>query len=395
MQLLFLTETIPYPPDSGGRIKTLHTLKMLAGSHRVHCHALVRDVDRMRHASALEALGITVTLHVVPRTPMNMAAAAAVAAATGRPLSVQRHVHRRVLRRLLASVESQHFDAVYCDHLSMFEYGRRLSLPIILDAHNVEYAIVKRHLETIRRRPMRLLYEREWRALERYERTAYKQCRLVFAVSDIDAAALCELGADPTSVVAVPISIDVAGMPTPGPLVRDPNLLFVGGLRWPPNADAVAYLVEEILPLVRRDVPAVTLTIVGEAPASIRTRLSRHAGVRFTGYVNDLAPYFAAGRALVVPIRSGSGMRVKILDGLARGIPVVTTSVGGEGISARCGDEWLVADGATAFANAVVRVLRDDELAGRLRLAGRSFIRRTHDVSVVGAQVLAALRSAG
>ena len=172
MRLLFLTETIPFPLDSGGRIKTFHTLRMLAGKHEVHCHALVRDADRMRHRSRLEALGIKITLHDVPRTPGNVTAGIAAALVTRRPLTVQRHMHRRVLRQIRDAVASQHFDAVYCDHLSMFEYGRRLSLPILLDAHNVEYAIVRRHAATLRRRPIRLLYEREWRALEAYERTA-------------------------------------------------------------------------------------------------------------------------------------------------------------------------------------------------------------------------------
>ena len=395
MRLLFLTETIPFPLDSGGRIKTFHTLRMLAGAHEVHCHALVRDSGRMRHKSRLEALGIRVTLHDVPRTLANVAAGIAAAVVTRRPLTVQRHMHRHILRQLRDEVASQQFDAVYCDHLSMFEYGRRLSLPVLLDAHNVEYAIVRRHAATLGRRPLRLLYEREWRALEAYERSAYRQCRVIFCVSEVDARALCELGANPASVIAVPISVDVSAMPQPTPLVSQPNLLFVGGLRWPPNVDAVVYLVEEVLARVRLGVPDATLTVVGEAPEALRVRLAGHPGVRLVGYVDDLSPWFAASRALVVPIRSGSGMRVKILDGLARAIPVVTTRIGGEGINARDGEEWLVADDAADFADRVVRVLRDDHLAERLRVAGPAFVQRHHDVPVVGALLLEALRLHG
>ncbi|MEQ1907966.1 MAG: glycosyltransferase family 4 protein [Vicinamibacterales bacterium] len=395
MRLLFLTETIPFPLDSGGRIKTFHTLRMLAGAHEVHLHALVRDSDRMRHTSRLEALGIRVTLHDVPRTLGNVAAGIAAALVTRRPVTVQRHMHRRVLRQLRDEVATQHFDAVYCDHLSMFEYGRRLSLPILLDAHNVEYAIVRRHAATLGRRPLRLLYEREWRALEAYERSAYPECRLIFCVSEVDAGVLRALGAVPASVLAVPISVDVSAMPPPTPLVSEPNLLFVGGLRWPPNADAVVYLVEEVLPRVRLAVPDARLTVVGEAPEALRERLAGRPGVRLVGYVDDLSPWFAASRALVVPIRSGSGMRVKILDGLARAIPIVTTRIGGEGINARDGEEWLVADSAADFAERVVRVLRDDRLAERLRAAGRAFVQRHHDVPVVRARLLEALRSDG
>ena len=395
MRLLFLTETIPFPLDSGGRIKTFHTLRMLAGTHEVHCHALVRDHGRMRHRSRLEALGIRVTLHDVPRTLGNVSVGIAAALVTRRPFTVQRHLHRRVLRHLRDEVASQPFDAVYCDHLSMFEYGRRLSLPILLDAHNVEYAIVRRHAATLGCRPIRLLYEREWRALERYECAAYPQSRQIFCVSEIDAGALRALGANPASVFSVPISVDVSAMPPPTPLVSEPNLLFVGGLRWPPNADAVVHLVEDVLPRVRLTVPDATLTIIGEAPEALRVRLAGHPGVRLVGYVDDLSPWFAASRALVVPIRSGSGMRVKILDGLARAIPVVTTRIGGEGINARDGEEWLVADHPADFADCVVRVLRDDRLAERLRVAGRAFVQRHHDIPVVSALLLEALSPAG
>lgn len=393
MRLLFLTETIPYPLDSGGRIKTFHTLRMLAGEHEVHCHALVRDADRMRHRESLETLGIAVALHHVPRTLGNTAVGALAALATRRPFTVQRHLHWQVLRTLRAVVRTGGFDAVYCDHLSMFEYGRRLGLPILLDAHNVEWAIVRRHAETLGRRPLRLLYEREWRALERYERAAYPRCQMVFCVSDVDASTIRSMGAGLAAVVAVPISVDVAGMPEPTPLVSKPNLLFVGGLRWPPNAEAVAYFVEEILPRVRRTIPEATLTVVGEAPDALRSRVSRDAGVRFAGYVEDLSPWFAASRALVVPIRSGSGMRVKILDGLARGLPVVTTPIGGEGIEARDGEHWLVADGPDAFAASVVRVVSDDALADRLRTSGRRFVQQHHDVPVVGARLREALNA--
>lgn len=393
MRLLFLTETIPFPLDSGGRIKTFHTLRMLAAEHEVHCHALVRDSDRMRHKATLDALGINVTLHDIPRTLVNTSAAAGAALITRRPFTVQRHIHRRVLRQVQDEVASRQFDAVYCDHLSMFEYGRRLGLPVLLDAHNVEYAIFRRHAATLGSRPARLLYEREWRALEAYERSAYKHCRLIFSVSDVDAEEIRALGAAPNAVIPVPISVDVSGMPPPTPLISSPNLLFVGGLRWPPNADAVVHLVEDVLPRVRRLVPDATLTVVGEAPEALRLRLAGHEGVRLAGYVDDLTPSFAASRVLVVPIRSGSGMRVKILDGLARAMPIVTTRVGGEGINARDGEEWLVADDPSDFADCVVRVLRDDRLAQRLREGGRAFVQRHHDVPVIGALLLDALRS--
>jgi len=166
-------------------------------------------------------------------------------------------------------------------------------------------------------------------------------------------------------------------------------LLFVGGLHWPPNADAVGYFIDEILPIVRSRLPNTHLTVVGRTDAQHRLRTV--GGVTFTGHVPDIEPFFRHSRAMVVPLRSGSGMRVKILDALARGIPTVTTSVGCEGIEATAGAHLLIADTPATFAAAVVRVLTDDELAMSLSTSSRELVRNKYDESVVGRQTLAAL----
>lgn len=391
MRLLFLTETVPFPPDSGGRIKTFNTLRMLASEHHVHLHALVRDNDRLRGKPALEAICSSVELHYQPRSTRSALISALAAAATGRPLTVQRHFHMSVLRRIRASM-SQRFDAVYCDHLSMFEYGKRLSLPVILDAHNVEFEIIRRHAATVGIHPLRLLYAREWRAVRRYERRAYPDCQLIFVVSDVDAEGVRTLGAPAANIATLPISIDTAAMPVPGPLTEATEMLFVGGLRWPPNADGVQHFVSDILPLIRQELPTARLTIVGEIPGAIRERLRGTAGVEVAGYVEDLAPYIARSRVMVVPLRSGSGMRVKILDALARSLPVVTTSIGAEGIEREHIDAWRSGDTPESFANQVVRVLTDDGEAERLREAGRALVKRHYDLPVIRSQLLERLR---
>jgi len=148
MRLLFLTETIPYPLDSGGRIKTYNTLKVLSSEHEVHCHALVRDRERLRFEPELRSVAATVTLHPLERSWSHEISCAALAQATGAPFLVVRHFHRHVFEQLRTACRGATFDAVYCDHLSMLEYGRRLDLPIVLDAHNVEFEIVRRHAAT-------------------------------------------------------------------------------------------------------------------------------------------------------------------------------------------------------------------------------------------------------
>ena len=273
----------------------------------------------------------------------------------------------------------------------MLEYGRRLNLPIIHDAHNVEFEIIRRHAATLRVSAMRGFAALEWRMLRRYERALYPRCALIYSVSDVDAQSIRRFCGDRSTVAVVPISVDARGVAPASPTVAGHELLFVGGLHWPPNADAVAYFIDEIFPLVRSRLPDAHLTVVGRTDARVQHRLRTISGVTFAGHVPDIEPFFRRSRAMVVPLRSGSGMRVKILDALARGMPTVTTSVGCEGIDARSGSHLLIADTPTAFAAAVVRLLTDDELAMSLSKSSRELVQNKYDESVVGRQTLAAL----
>jgi glycosyltransferase involved in cell wall biosynthesis len=394
MRLLFLTETVPFPLDSGGRIKTFNTLRILAPAHAVHCHALVRERAQLEHAAALQPYCADVVLHHVPRSAPREARAALVSQCTGVPFVVQRHFHRQVLEQLRRECARHAFDAVYCDHLSMLEYGRRLKLPIVLDAHNVEFEIIRRHAMTLGATPMRLFAELEWRRLLRYERAQYGNCRLIFSVSAIDATTIQAFAGDTAEVFPVPISVDVRGAAPLSGVTADPEILFVGGLHWPPNADAVRYFIEQVFPYIRAEVANAHLTVVGKDGDRLSGIAGRAGGITFAGHVPDVEPYFQRSRVMVVPIRSGSGMRVKILDAFARGVPTVTTTVGCEGIDVVPGVHTLVADEPQHFAREVVRVLRDDEIARRLARAGRALALERYDTTVVGRAMLAALDGA-
>jgi glycosyltransferase involved in cell wall biosynthesis len=385
MRILFLTETIPYPLDSGGRIKTFHTLHALAGEHEIHCHAFIRDEAQRTHATELERCCASVTLHLRPRSLAREGRALVRSLLTGTPLTVARHFDRRVLAQLRNACRTHRCDAGYYDHLSMLEYARRLPLPIIHDAHNVEYELVRRYASTLGPSLAGMVAGREWRLVRAYERARYAACNLVLAVSGRDAAAIRDLGGPSVDVRVLPIAVDARGVVPLGPRPVAPSLLYVGGLHWPPNADAVAYFVSDIWPLIRQAVPAATFTVVGRDDVPMAASLSRVPGVRLTGYVDDITPYFEGARAVVVPLRSGGGMRVKILETFARGVPVVSTSIGVEGIDAVPGVHLLTADDASAFAREAVRLLRDDALTVSLAGAARELAVTRYDRDVVGA----------
>lgn len=394
MRLLFLTETIPFPLDSGGRIKTFNILQILGREHEVHCHAFVRDHTLLRFEQELARSVAALTLHYVPRTLIGEATALVSSLAAQTPFLVRRHFHRDVMDRLAAACREHKFDAVYCDHLSMLEYGRRLGLPIVLDAHNVEYEIIRRHAATMGWSPLRAMAELEWRRLEQYERRWYPRCRLIFVVSHVDELVIRQLAGSHPEIAVVPIAVDARAATIVGDAAAaGPEILFVGGLHWPPNADAVIYFIHEIFPRVREAVPGVRLTVVGKSGDQVQRRTGAPTAVEFPGHVESVEPYFQRSRVMVVPIRSGSGMRVKILDGLARGVPTVTTTVGCEGIDVDPGVHALVADAPADFAESVIRVLKDDALARRLSVEGRRLAIETYDTSAIAKLVLRGIQT--
>ncbi|MGD9904510.1 MAG: glycosyltransferase [Vicinamibacterales bacterium] len=394
MRVLFITETVPFPLDSGGRIKTFNTLRMLAGRHDVRLHAFIRDEAQRAHRAALEGLGVPTTLHLVPRSTAREAWYA-VRSLAGAPYTVGRHFDAAVFGALRDEVATWRPDLVYCDHLSMAEYATRLDAPIAYDAHNVEFAILQRFAATRSDPVTRTAAAVEWRRVRRYEAEVCRRSRLVFVVSDVDRRVLAELSGGRGPFVEVPIAVDAVGATPIATLTTAPRLLFLGGLHWPPNADALASFVRDGWPRVRAARPDATLTSVGRDDSPLVDECRRAPGVRLAGWVPDIDPFVQESRALVVPMRAGSGMRVKILDAMARGLPVVTTSVGCEGIQAVSGEHLWVADHPDAFADAVVRVLADDALAASLARNARALVLARYDVSAVRSAVLSALDGVG
>lgn len=393
MRILLITETVPYPLDTGGRIKTWHTLQALASEHEIHCHAFVRT-ERQRDTAAgpLSRVCSSATLHLVPRNLPREVLHLARSFLLGLPLTVVRHYSGRVMEQIRAECSARRIELLYCDHLSTLEYGRRLALPIVHDAHNVEHRIVQRvAAELPHTDPRRILLSREGWLLRRYEESAYKRCAMVFAVSEVDAETLASF-APTVPVVPVPIAVDAAALSPLQSITRAPEVSFIGAQDWPPNADAVNYFLAEIWPRVGAAVPDARLTVVGRGEVRMKTRWSNCPSVRFTGWVDDVEPWFRRSRVMVVPLRSGSGMRVKILDAFARGIPVVATPVGIEGIAAVHGQHAAIAATPEAFAAATVRILQDSDLAESLARAARRLALERYSVQAVGRLQLEALR---
>jgi glycosyltransferase involved in cell wall biosynthesis len=385
--ILLLTQVLPYPPDSGPKVKTHNVIKYLARQHRVTLASFVRG-DQQADATALKQHCAAVHTVPIDRPAWRDGLALGQSLLTGQPWMMLRD-DRAAMRQLVRQLSMQtRFDIAHADQLNMAQYALRVpGARLLLDLHNALWLLYKRLAETMPRGPRRMLLERDWRLLKRYEGALCRRAHAVLAVSDEDRIALAEaIGPEhpaAQTIHVVPISIDGDAVPA---IVRAPDaqrLMHVGTMYWPPNIDGMHWFIDAILPLIHAELPQTGFDIIGaRPPKSLHDAAERDPRVNVTGYVEDVYPLLTQCAVFVVPLRAGGGMRVKILNALAQGLPIVTTSLGCEGIVLRHGEHALIADTPADFAAAVLALLQDRTRAAALGQAARRLFEARYDYRV-------------
>jgi glycosyltransferase involved in cell wall biosynthesis len=383
MKILLLTQVLPYPPDSGPKVKTLNVLKYLAQHHEVTLASFVRgdqsaDIEHLRRYCR--------AVHTVPIQRGALADGVALlrSLASGEPWMMVRD-DRAEMRALVDRLAAEdRFDIAHADQLNMCQYARRVPGAFtVFDAHNALWVLYKRLAETMPHGPRRWLLERDWRLLKTYEARIVREFAATTAVIEEDKAALEETLGTRSQIEVIPITVDtdeekrVARRPDAG------RVTFAGTMYWPPNIDGVGWFAREVWPLIRKVQPQAEADIIGARPPQEVVALGQNgSGLNVTGYVDSLTPYLEECGVFIVPLRAGGGMRVKILNALAHGLPIVSTTLGCEGIRVTHEHDILIADTPEAFAEAVLRVLGDRALAGRLADNGRRLAETVYDYRV-------------
>jgi polysaccharide biosynthesis protein PslH len=377
--------------DAGPKVRQYHMLRYLASRHEVTLVAFARPDDPPGSIDHLRGLCADVRTAPLPRSLGGNARAAARGLLTGLPVLVTRD-ESATLRGLLRELMATPFDVVHADQLSMAQYGqfaakeatRRGRQPAtLLDEHNAIYLLTERMARDEPHALRRLLLRREAVAFRRFEAGMLRRYDGVLAVTTEVCAALLALVPVPeraalaAKLMVAPICVDPNELPVvprrPG---GPPTILHLGTMFWPPNVNGVLWFAQEVLPRVRQAVPRARLVVVGKNPPEEVRRLAADPLIEVTGYAADPLPYLAATDVFIVPLAAGGGMRVKIVEAWARGLPVVSTATGAEGITVSDGKDILIAPDRDTerFAAAVIRVLTDDELNARLRAGGRAAV---------------------
>lgn len=378
MRVLIISPVYPYPAIDGGRIRILELARRVASRHDVTLAALF-EAKRPPDLAPLEELGIRVL--TAPKAPVHDDPAANLRRFLDtRPRGVVEHHSPRLSALISSHARRYPPDLVHIEHLYMAQYASRFkSTPRVLDMHDVLYRRLLRKIALVRpSRPSRRAGLIDAFKAGPLERATLRRFSAVLAVSAGDAA-LVRQQTPRTPVYIVPNGVDTRFFSPPSVEVREPLLIMTANFGYYPNIDGARWFLGHIWPLLRHDYPSLRLLLVGRTDQDETAELGHHDGVEIIGEVDDVRPFVARSSVFVAPLRMGGGSRIKILEALAQGIPVVTTSVGREGLELEPGRHLLVSDTPREFADATSRLLTNSALRESLAQAGRTLVVERYD----------------
>lgn len=373
MKILLVCPKVPYPATDGGRIAIYEPLRRLAA--RGHQITLLAPTPQQADAADLAELERSCRLELVPIDTRNRLLPAAFNLLSPLPYTIAKYDARPLRERLRTLLAAEQHDLVQIENLHMAAYqaiATEYGVPVVLRQQNVESQLAERYAHT--QRGLRRLYARIHAAkLRRYEADVCAYMDACLAITPEDSERLRALNPQ-IQVATVPAGVDLDDF-QPQPASEEPGaIVSVAAMDWPPNADAMFWFTEQILPLIRQTHPAAHLYVVGKNPSAKIQALARMKNVTVTGFVDDVRTYLAKGAVFIVPLRSGGGMRVKILQAMAMEKAIVSTTIGAEGIAAQDNQAICLADTPAAFATGVSRLLADTPLRQRIARNARQLV---------------------
>jgi sugar transferase (PEP-CTERM/EpsH1 system associated) len=360
-----------HPVDKGGKIRTYNMLRELKRDHEITYLTLDEGSDESSRSLADEYCHELVLVPHKTRPKFSAGFYAELAGNLVSPLPyfLKKYESSEMRAAINEQLARRTFDVIISDFLQpSVNLPENLSSPaLVLFQHNVEAMIWKRHYEVQPNALKKVYLKNQWLKTLDYERKVSDRFDLVIAVSKEDADTFRkDYGIE--NVIDVPTGVDIDYFrPQRDGRVKPNSLVFTGSMDWLPNEDAMQYFTKEILPLVRKRIPDVVITIVGRNPYPSLLELSqRDRGVIVTGRVDDVRPYLDSSAVFVVPLRIGGGTRLKIYEAMAMELPVVSTTIGAEGLPVVPGKEIVMADTPEGFAESVTELLNNREMAQEL-----------------------------
>jgi glycosyltransferase involved in cell wall biosynthesis len=372
--LLFVSPRFLFPADSGGKIRTTQILRGLkGGAFRIVLACPAPGMQAPQFEAELRTVADDV--HFWPAAEPSLQRALRFRHLPSRlPIPVASDRSRAGCELVTRLFAEQPAVAVFDFVHSAVLVPEKPTAPIVMFTHNVEAEIFARHVTVAKGALMRALWRAQHRKMVDFERTSLTRFDAVVAVSERDKGKFRDLyGIANAATIPTGVDAEYLAFSPPG---DDARIVFCGSMDWLPNVDGVDYFLSEVWPLISERVPNASMRVVGRTPPKSLVAKAKAVSERwsFTGYVDDIRPHVSGAAAFVIPLRVGGGTRIKAFEAMALGCPVVSTTIGVEGLPLTPGEHYLRADSPAETASAIVRLLEDRDLRERLAVTSRRYI---------------------
>jgi glycosyltransferase involved in cell wall biosynthesis len=378
MKILWVNTNFLHPTTKGGQIRTLEMLRHLHRRHEIHYVAIVDPAqpEGPRRAHEYCSKAYPFPFRIPPKSSPAFLLQIAAGIFSPTPLAVSRFDPPGMRAFLEDLIRREHFDRAVVDHLAPSAYFPDLPHAVFFQ-HNVETVIWRRHVDHASSPLRRWYFQLQAQRMYEFERCVSLAAGHIVAVSPADASAMRELFGV-TRISEIPTGVDLEYFRPPGTpdaAATTTDLVFVGSMDWLANVDGVLYFTRDILPLIRRRRPDCSFAIVGRTPPPNVTALAaRDPRIQVTGTVPDIRPYLWGGAVSIVPLRIGGGTRLKIYEAMAAGIPVVSTTIGAEGLTIHPPADIRIADKPQDFADRCVELLSNSEERRKIATAASKMV---------------------
>jgi glycosyltransferase involved in cell wall biosynthesis len=387
MHILFLTKIFPYPPDSGVKFKTFHVLKHLCRTNKVYLVSFSENKYNQSQELKLRQFCVGVKTFyrpIISKFSLFFISSYIHSLLLIRPYVIYKFFDWRMEKYIDTILKKNNFEILYIDNIHMAQYipkwfrGR-----IVYDSHEIEYltyfSFIHESIPTL----LKLLYLMESIKLYFYEKHWMSKFDFIFTISELDKATFAKMGFPINKISCLPIPFKVKR--TYRENIQKPTITFIASLSWLPNRKGLEWFIENVFPLVKVKIPEIKLTVVGKDEQGFYKKYHNCKSIKFLGYAKKIRTIYKNSSVIVVPIFSGGGIRIKILDAMSHGIPVVSTSKGAEGVTLKSNKEIIIADTLEDFALGIIKILTDRKFTLNLSHRSRRFMKKYYSYNASNA----------
>lgn len=381
MKILMICNKSPYPKTDGGAIGLYNNITALSkAGYKIKVIAANTNKNWVKAEDVPDDFMAITNLELIPVNLSLNVFSALYNLLSGQSYHISRFYTKQFENRIIEVLKSEEFDIIQLEYLPMALYidviRKHTKAPIVLRNHNVEYKIWEKITKNTKNLFKKWYLKQLVKTLKHFEISALRKADGIISTTTIDADEFLKL-APGKKVIAIPTSFNIEQLPKDYSLCGNPNIFHLGAMNWYPNEEGVKWFVQDVFHLIKNRIPEINLHLAGRNMPEWLTNLNVD-GIIVDGEVDDAFDYMKKFDIMVVPLLSGSGIRVKIIEGMALGRAIVTTTIGAEGINVENNKNIIIADSPSDFADAVVYLYNDAEKRQQLSVNARSFVEEEH-----------------